>query len=595
MANMLSWLTSGTGTQVNSIVSLVGIPGVPYSELKKSTISYSNAVTEMNTIKALNNASLTPYRVNAITVIHGESDEQNDVTDSTYAGYLAEWQKDFETDAKAITGQDGLVPLFLCQMASWPIYSKIVPHTAIGQWIAAKANPQKIFLVAPKYMLDYSDGVHLNNYSYRRLGEYYAKVMKKVLIDKQPWLPLSPQCITIDSTTIIAKFHVPSPPLQFDVSAVMAKTNYGFEYFDTDNSATIAKVELLDSIRVKITLDKKPTGAQKQLAYAYTALDIGTYAGRNDALAPKGNLSDSDTLSAFYNDANVPVSMGNKLKNWCISFIEPISEPLNKTLTVTSCGSYNLNGNVYTKSGIYTQNVTSKNGCDSAITLQLTVNYVDTSLTVNETTVLSNAQNASYSWIDCSTKATIVNAINNSYVVTATGDYAAIVSQNSCVDTSRCVHVTAANDYPQTIILNEGWNLISFNILPIDQTIETVFKDVLPDLIEIKNQESFWSGGQVALFNSLKTISDQTAYLIKMKSKGSITVRGFKSTYTIGVMKPGWNLVGCPYQTSKALSILFNTTNCTAVKSFEGFWIPGAGLNSITNLDPGKGYFVEGK
>ena len=44
--------------------------------------------------------------------------------------------------------------------------------------------------------------------------------------------------------------------------------------------------------------------------------------------------------------------------------------------TVTSTGSYTWNGQTYTSSGDYTQHFTAANGCDSAVTLHLTVNNV---------------------------------------------------------------------------------------------------------------------------------------------------------------------------------------------------------------------------
>ena len=40
----------------------------------------------------------------------------------------------------------------------------------------------------------------------------------------------------------------------------------------------------------------------------------------------------------------------------------------------TACDSYTWNGSVYTTSGSYTENITNSYGCDSIVTLQLTVN-----------------------------------------------------------------------------------------------------------------------------------------------------------------------------------------------------------------------------
>jgi hypothetical protein len=45
------------------------------------------------------------------------------------------------------------------------------------------------------------------------------------------------------------------------------------------------------------------------------------------------------------------------------------------TLTQTALDSYTLNGQTYTQSGTYTQVVPAANGCDSTITLNLTLNF----------------------------------------------------------------------------------------------------------------------------------------------------------------------------------------------------------------------------
>ena len=57
------------------------------------------------------------------------------------------------------------------------------------------------------------------------------------------------------------------------------------------------------------------------------------------------------------------------------------------TLTETALDSYTLNGQTYTQSGIYTQIVPSANGCDSTITLNLTLNFTG----LNENTLENKA------------------------------------------------------------------------------------------------------------------------------------------------------------------------------------------------------------
>ena len=55
--------------------------------------------------------------------------------------------------------------------------------------------------------------------------------------------------------------------------------------------------------------------------------------------------------------------------------IVTVLENAASTLTQTALDSYTLNGQTYTQSGTYTQTLTSAKGCDSTITLNLTLNF----------------------------------------------------------------------------------------------------------------------------------------------------------------------------------------------------------------------------
>jgi hypothetical protein len=52
-----------------------------------------------------------------------------------------------------------------------------------------------------------------------------------------------------------------------------------------------------------------------------------------------------------------------------------VNFPSSSTLIESAIDSYTLNGQTYTQSGIYTQVLTNGEGCDSTITLNLTLNY----------------------------------------------------------------------------------------------------------------------------------------------------------------------------------------------------------------------------
>lgn len=323
LANMLTFLAMIDGVpDYSSIVSLNGVPGASYSNLMQGSNPYNNSLIRVETAKNLSLAENKTLVVTGVTTVHGETDEINGMSGDQYEQYLVEWQADYENDIKAITGQSQDIPLFIDQMSSWTSLGFTTPRVAIGQYNAAKNNPDKIIMVTPRYIFDSVDAIsHMTNYSQRRLGEYYAKVFKKVVIDKEEWKPLMPENITIAGNIITAQFHVPVPPLTFDTFLVYQKQNMGFEYFDENNSATITSVAITGPDTVTITLSNAPTGQDKRLRYAYTGV-ANSWTGRTMWGAARGNLRDSDMTMAIHSGA----PMGNYLHNWALTFDEPIEE-----------------------------------------------------------------------------------------------------------------------------------------------------------------------------------------------------------------------------------------------------------------------------
>lgn len=116
------------------------------------------------------------------------------------------------------------------------------------------------------------------------------------------------------------------------------------------------------------------------------------------------------------------------------------------TITQIACGSFTLNGTSYTSSGVYTQKLTTVGGCDSTITLNLTINNVDASVVKNSATITANATGATYQWVDCNNNyAALPGETGPSFTATRNGNYAVVVTQNNCTDTSECKAVTHLN------------------------------------------------------------------------------------------------------------------------------------------------------
>ncbi|MEJ6757534.1 MAG: T9SS type A sorting domain-containing protein [Crocinitomicaceae bacterium] len=142
------------------------------------------------------------------------------------------------------------------------------------------------------------------------------------------------------------------------------------------------------------------------------------------------------------------------------SVCEPVCVGTASNATEAACFSYvwALDGNTYTTAGQYTAVLANAAGCDSTVTLDLTINTVDNTTSVAGNTFTANLAGGTYLWIDCVTNNTIATETNQSFTPTTPGDYAVIVSDGTCSDTSDCV--------TSTVGLNENTLSKGFEIFP---------------------------------------------------------------------------------------------------------------------------------
>lgn len=174
---------------------------------------------------------------------------------------------------------------------------------------------------------------------------------------------------------------------------------------------------------------------------------------------------DGNTYTSSNNSATYTFAGG--ASNGCDSIVTldlTIANPTTGTDTQTACGSYTwIDGNTYTSSNnsaTYTLVGGNANGCDSIVTLDLTINSVS-DLTTNVSGITIQANNgsaSSYAWLDCGNNyAAILGATNQSFTPSANGNYAVALTENGCVDTSACVAITTIgileNDFAQEITL----------------------------------------------------------------------------------------------------------------------------------------------
>lgn len=148
--------------------------------------------------------------------------------------------------------------------------------------------------------------------------------------------------------------------------------------------------------------------------------------------------------------------------------------------------SYLWNGISRTVTGAFKDTFPSSAGCDSIVTLNLTVNpsSIDTSTTSVNKTITAKQSGATYQWIDCESDKAIPGATSQSYRAHNTGYYKVALSLGGCSDTSSC-----------KFILIEGINDIqNFDEIKIYPNPVIEFLNV-----EIQN----WHGtGQINLYSS---------------------------------------------------------------------------------------------
>jgi hypothetical protein len=166
----------------------------------------------------------------------------------------------------------------------------------------------------------------------------------------------------------------------------------------------------------------------------YYGCNQGIAGGLNTNITTLNNFDglNTGTLSNFALDGNS--------SNWVQGDIFAATEIAN----ICAGESYTYNGTAYSTPGTYSFYFPLGNGCDSTSHFILNTITVDTSLLANNTVLTATGTATNFQWVQCDNNYSIIaGATQASYTVTANGDYAVIITNGNCVDTSRCVTVVA--------------------------------------------------------------------------------------------------------------------------------------------------------
>lgn len=110
------------------------------------------------------------------------------------------------------------------------------------------------------------------------------------------------------------------------------------------------------------------------------------------------------------------------------------------TLNATGCNDYTApSGQILTQSGTFQDIIPNTAGCDSIITINLTITPLDTGLTRMGDTLVANGTAVSYLWLNCTQGNTpISNETGQSFIPNTNGIYAAVLITSTCQDTTTC-------------------------------------------------------------------------------------------------------------------------------------------------------------
>lgn len=173
----------------------------------------------------------------------------------------------------------------------------------------------------------------------------------------------------------------------------------------------------------------------------------------------------------YTNSTNTPTyTFAGGAANGCDSIvtlnltINPVASGVDAQV---ACGSYTwLNGVTYTSSTntpTYTFIGGAANGCDSIVTLSLTVTTINTNVIISSGTITAAQSGANYQWIDCDNNSTPISGADQiSFTPAQTGNYAVLVTQNGCEATSDCYYVEISSVGIKDVDFNDS----DFNLYP---------------------------------------------------------------------------------------------------------------------------------
>jgi len=154
---------------------------------------------------------------------------------------------------------------------------------------------------------------------------------------------------------------------------------------------------------------------------------------------------------------------------------------------------------------------------DSLVFLHLTINEVITSITQAGTLLTADQSGATYQWLDCPGMTPISGETSQSFTATTNGDYAVIISNNGCTNTSACYTISGVgimeSDFENELLLypNPTNGNFSIDLGENYKTTTVIITDLRGKIVQSKTYGN-------SQFLNLKLQEPAGVYLLKIQS-----------------------------------------------------------------------------